>query len=341
MKKFFKLFCVTLVLIMVSLTTTGCLDRIFGPIEDEPPMDQGQDHDNDTGDNSDGDNVDSWDLIFYSVDKDTDLLVPVSVSYPKREGIAKAVTEELVLGSPLSTRIAEFGLEMPLPQRTKVLGISIRDNVARVDFSEDFLDHKDKIHEQLSVTALVYTLTQFPTIDSVQIIVNGQEIQSLLYDTYIKLPLDKDIGINTVVNDGVNLKDSVRILTYYPIKRGNNTIFLPRTKVVNKPQDLLKTAVEEYLKGPNSALISNPIPRGVNVIRVAQEDEIAVVNLSSEFTEYTSNNEKGIIDSLLLTVTEIEGIEKVQILIEGEPVVLPEGTDLGTVFTRPVPYKLK
>ncbi|QNO13680.1 GerMN domain-containing protein [Alkalicella caledoniensis] len=333
--KFLALF---LVLLLVTTISVGCMDKIFGPIEDEgTPIEQEPDNDEENQEQV----QDGWELDFYCIDKTTDMLIPVTITYPKQEGIAKAVAQELVLGSNLSREIAGYGLEMPLPQYTEVLGISINEKVAKVDLSPEFMNFKDKNHEDISVAALVYTLTQFSTIDSVEIVINGQKLQKLTYDTYINLPMDREIGLNVTVNDGVDLKDSSKVLVYYPQKRNAQTIYIPESKVVRKTEDLLKVAVTEFLKGPNKSTISSLVPSNVDVIQATVENNVAIINLTENFIEYSSNNEKGIINSLVLTVTEIEGVDQVQLLVDSSPVVLPEGTDLGNLFTRPVFVKFK
>lgn len=333
--KFLTLF---IIFVLMMTVTVGCMDKIFGPIDDETtPIEPEPENEKP----QEGLQQDGWELVFYCVDKTTDMLIPVSITYPKKEGIAKATVEELVLGSELSREVSEYGLEMPLPQYTQVLGISIREQVAVVDLSTDFMNFKDRNHENLGVTALVYTLTQFPTIDSVRIVINGQELQKLAFDTYINTPMDRDVGLNITVNDDVDLKSSSKVLVYYPQKRGEQTIYIPETKVVNKNENILRLAVEEFLAGPNRSVVSNLIPADVKVLHAKIEDNIATVNVSENFTNYSITNEKGIINSLLLTITEIDGVEQVQLLVENNPVVLPEGTDLGSLFSRPVFVRFK
>lgn len=323
-----------LLLIFLTMVTSGCLDMIFGPVEDEPPIDQGQN--NNDEEDPDTSDEDSWDIVFYVVDKTSDLLVPITIKHPKQEGIAKATVEGLVLGSSLSGKIAPYGLEMPLPQRTGVLGISINHGVARVDLSQEFMSFTDKKKEVLGITSLVYTLTQFPTIESVQIVINGEIQQKMIFDTYVNVPLDRTMAINVAVSDEVDIKNTEKVIVYYPVIREGKLFFTPETKVINENEnDTLEVTLKEFFKGPNNSLLVNNIPADVKVISAKIENNIAAVDLSRQFADFRSNTEKAVIDALVLTLTEIDGIEKVQLSIEGNTPVLSQGTDLDQVFSRP------
>lgn len=324
MKKLLALFLI----IFLSTMTSGCLDMIFGPVEDEDPLkDQGDEKDISQDPDTQLTDENSWEIVFYCIDKSTDLLVPVTVLYPKQEGIAKASVEELVLGSELSRKIASYGLEMPLPQMTEVLGISIHDGTARVDLSQDILTFKNYRHESLGVTALVYTLTQFQTIERVQLAINGEIAKTLFYDTYVKVPLDRTMGVNTSVIDGVNLKENTKVLNYYPVIRENKTYFIPETKVINKVENVLEATVVRFLEGPNSDLLVNNIPVKVSLLEVKLEENTAVVNLSKEFLEFKVGTERAVIDSLVLTLLEIDEVDAVKILVEG--------VEIGESLTTP------
>ena len=313
-----KKILILILVIFLSTMTSGCLDMIFGPVEDEdPPIDQGEDVEKNDDQDSQLTDENSWEIVFYCIDKSTDLLVPVTIVYPKQEGIAKATVEELVLGSGLSGKVAQYGFEMPLPQRTQVLGISIHDATARVDLSQDILNFKNDRHEYLGISSLVYTLTQYSTIERVQLAVNGEILQTLIYDTYVKVPLDRSIGVNISVNDGVNLKETTKILVYFPVSQEDKVYFIPETKVVNKTENILEETIIQFFNGPNTNLLQNNIPKNVRVLDAKVDKNTAIVNLTKEFLEVKNDAQKAVVDSLVLTLVEIDEVESVSILVEG------------------------
>lgn len=87
----------------------------------------------------------------------------------KSAGIARAALNELISGTPLTE-----GAQRVLPAGTKILGLSIKDGVATVDFSREVLNaNVGATGEALGIASIVNTLTEFPTIDKVQFFVEG------------------------------------------------------------------------------------------------------------------------------------------------------------------------
>ncbi|MGI6697553.1 MAG: GerMN domain-containing protein [Clostridia bacterium] len=67
-------------------------------------------------------------------------LVPLSVDIEWEEGIARAALERLISDDELSVMAQKTGLFSPIPAGTRVLGLTIRDGLAKVDLSGEALD---------------------------------------------------------------------------------------------------------------------------------------------------------------------------------------------------------
>lgn len=102
-------------------------------------------------------------------------MVAIPRELPTGLGVARSTLEELLRGE------VPRGCDRPLPPGTEVLGIAIVDGTATVDFSEElrtgFRGGSD--NEQLTVYSIVNTLTSLPTIERVQILVEGSTISTL------------------------------------------------------------------------------------------------------------------------------------------------------------------
>ncbi len=120
--------------------------------------------------------------------------------------------------------------------------------------------------------------------------------------------------------------------------RNGTNMYIPVTKVVSSSSNPLKVAIRHFLKGTH---FSQPFSEEVDILRVQRKENVAVLNLSQEFTTYTPELEEGVVKALALTATEIKNVEKVQLLIEGNPKVLPDGTDLNELLDRPAFAKIK
>lgn len=80
----------------------------------------------------------------------------------------------------ISADIKDEDAVRPLPENTKVLGITVNDGVATVDFSEEIKDFATGAPlESTSLQAIANTLTEFNTIDEVKILVEGEEVETL------------------------------------------------------------------------------------------------------------------------------------------------------------------
>ncbi|MCL6451136.1 MAG: GerMN domain-containing protein [Acetobacteraceae bacterium] len=111
-------------------------------------------------------------LVVAGADGEFGLVVPVRRVVPSTAAPARAAIEQLIAG-PLPGD-GEVGRTLPATARLR--GLTIRDGVARVDFSAEFArDHAGgTTGGAVTVQSIVYTLTEFPTVKAVQVLVEGQ-----------------------------------------------------------------------------------------------------------------------------------------------------------------------
>ncbi|MDX9872765.1 MAG: GerMN domain-containing protein [Clostridia bacterium] len=110
----------------------------------------------------------------------------------KVEGIARATMQELIKGP------AQAGLEATLPVNTQLLDINIRpDGLAIVDFSGELVTDlpASETAEKLAVYSIVNTLTQFPTVEKVELRVDGQRVSTLLGYVDVEPSLVRDASL--------------------------------------------------------------------------------------------------------------------------------------------------
>ncbi|MCL6558749.1 MAG: GerMN domain-containing protein [Firmicutes bacterium] len=89
---------------------------------------------------------------------------------PYSKEVARAALEELVNGTPTTP-----GAVKVLPQGTKILGITVRNGLATVDFSRDVLRaNQGATGEAMGIQSIVNTLTEFPTVQKVSFLVEGK-----------------------------------------------------------------------------------------------------------------------------------------------------------------------
>jgi germination protein M len=96
---------------------------------------------------------------------------------PETEGVARAALEELLAGP--SAREAEAGLGTEIPEGTELNDVFIDDGVATVDLSPEFESGGGSLSMQVRVAQIVYTLTWFPSIESVAFEIDGQPVEAI------------------------------------------------------------------------------------------------------------------------------------------------------------------
>jgi spore germination protein GerM len=110
---------------------------------------------------------------------------------PKVEGIGRSAINELIKGPHLASNL------MPtIPDNTILLDINVKqaEKLAIVDFSRALVDNHmgGSSAEALTVYSIVNTLTQFPTVDRVQILVNGQYVETIAGHLDVSKPLTRN-----------------------------------------------------------------------------------------------------------------------------------------------------
>ncbi|MCD9625688.1 Gmad2 immunoglobulin-like domain-containing protein [Rhabdothermincola salaria] len=91
----------------------------------------------------------------------------------------------------------EIGFFTAIPEGTELLDLDIADGVATVDLSSEFESGGGSLSMQARVAQVVFTLTQFDTVDTVQFRLDGQPVEA--------------IGGEGVLVDGVDRSDFANV----------------------------------------------------------------------------------------------------------------------------------
>lgn len=103
-------------------------------------------------------------------------LVSVHREIPSTPGIARASLEELVAGPSATDTTLIHGIATSVPADTLVLGINIENGLATVDLSREFESGGGSLSMFSRLAQVVYTVTQFPTVDEVEFRLDGEPV---------------------------------------------------------------------------------------------------------------------------------------------------------------------
>jgi len=262
-------------------------------------------------------------VLYYKDDKG--FLVPVMRKLPWTDGrgIAKTALKAMIDTPANREDVQGIGLIPVIPANTEIRGMTIRDGVCKVDFSEDFLNYTTKEEEMALIQAVAYTLLEFATIDSVQILVEGKPLEKLKYGTSLAELLNRE-----QINYLGDASGNNRTIVYFEgTTNGLETYFVPVTVSVetqegSKPNIL--DALDALVKGPPSESgLFTSIPQGTQVISVDMHNGIANVNVTEEILQVVEN--KNVIESVAkafgLTIREhYPDVLGVKILVNGEEI---------------------
>lgn len=105
----------------------------------------------------------------------------------------------------------------------------------------------------------------------------------------------------------------------------DNNDYLARTKInasnkdlVSKSTDLIEALITDGKKKDKIKNGFRPLlPKGTKVLNITLKDKILTVDFSNEFNNIKEEYEEKLIESLAYTLTSIEGIDKIEIYVEG------------------------
>ena len=124
----------------------------------------------------------------YFSDSQAMYLVPEKRKISQIPSLARQAVIELIKGPENSD------LYSTIPEGTQVNELYIADDIAYIDLSEEiFKNHPGgSSGELMTVYSIVNTLTEIPPIEGVQILVEGNEMKSLVGHIDISMPLLRD-----------------------------------------------------------------------------------------------------------------------------------------------------
>lgn len=199
-KKFISILAI--VIMAICLISGGCMSpeteqiRSWQDLLNIKPDDEIPDADDlalDLNNNSNSDlaeDVEKITVDLYFIAPDGTKLVMESRTIAKQEGIARSTIEELIKGPQKQENLSVF------PDGTRLLDINIKpDGRCIVDLSSELTTVNNQHQEKLMLYALVNTLGQFPTVREVDILINGQKVDTIAGYIDVSAPIEPDYSI--------------------------------------------------------------------------------------------------------------------------------------------------
>jgi germination protein M len=265
-------------------------------------------------------------------------IIPMTRWIQPQLGIARAAVS-LAIDSPLTREeTSYYGVYPVIPENTGILGIDIRDGTAVIDFSRHLLNYGTAWSERNIIAAIVYTLTEFDTIDRVKILINGYSPGVLKYGTDLSDALGRE---DLMINAGPSLSPlGKKKLDVYFMKQTNDEFAyaVPVSLLIGSGEadTMPDTLVRLLFEGEPEGGIYTEIPDGTYLKSSYVYNGTVYLDFSSEFLNYGGTaREEAILKQIAYTLRQCDVIRKINITVEGRKVDLPEGTYISAGLVIP------
>lgn len=110
---------------------------------------------------------------------------------------------------------------------------------------------------------------------------------------------------------------------YFPDKESNS--LKPEARLVNVKELIInpyEILIQLLIEGPKNDKLNKVIPENTKFLKASLEGECLTLSFTEELLNYDKESEKtkdNLINSIVNTVTELNEVNKVKILINGEP----------------------
>lgn len=221
------------------------------------------------------------------------------------------------------SNIIPNGFKAIIPSGTRVLALNLDKGVLTIDFSKEILEINKKYEEKM-LESLIYTLTSINGIDSVKILVEGEELKQLP-NSNKQLPslFDRDYGINKVYNlTGTNNIDSYTV--FYVNEFNDNYYYVPVTKYINNDKlDKIKIIIEELTSNPvyESNLMSF-LNVNTKLLDYEIKDDVIKLNFNNLILSDITGNSilEEVIYTISLSVSNELDVKEVIFMVENEEI---------------------
>ena len=222
------------------------------------------------------------------------------------------------------------GMISAVPADVEFLSVHLEDKKAVVDVSSSYLA-LENAQEVVCRSAIVWTLTSLEMIDNVELTVEGRTLRN---------QQGKEIGENVRIDGDVPAETTEYAILKLYFTNADGTDFQIEDRVVevNANQAREKTILEQLIAGPLEKGYYPTVPADTKIRDVTTtKDGICYVNLSQDFLTKTATaniNDVVTVYSIVNSLCELEEVDKVQFLMEGEKIEDYKGVlDFSTPFT--------
>lgn len=249
--------------------------------------------------------------IIYLVDNNNYVSrVSTILTSTKLEDKIKEIINILTIGS--NNYIRE-GFTKVIPKNTKLIGISIENNLVKLNFSKELLNVSLENEEKM-IESIVYSITSLDNIKYISLYVEGNILNKLpKSNKNMNTILDRGIGVNKEFNI-TNVNNISKTTIYYMSKYNNYYYYVPVTKIDNNDKNKIEIIIKELTgnKLLNTNLISY-LNSNTELLSYNETDKTLLLNFNEGILEdiNTNNILEEVSYSINLSIKENYNVDEV------------------------------
>lgn len=219
-----------------------------------------------------------------------------------------------------------------IPDSVLLLNDTLDKGQLSLSFDPPYLE-MSKPYEILCRSAIVRTLCQIPEVENVSFLIGDTALMDS-NETPIG-PLNEESFVENAGNE-INTYTMTTLQLYFANEKGDQLVGERVEVHYSSNMSIEKLVVEQLIKGPITKEAYPAIPPETKIVSVSTKDGICYVNLDEGFLEQGYDVLEMIpVYSIVNSLTELPGISKVQILINGETnLTYQESIRFETIFER-------
>lgn len=250
-----------------------------------------------------------YQIFYFNMDKTK--LEPEE--YDSTGATGEALVMELL--ECLQTSPKDSRLRRTIPEDVSVLGVKSSGIQLSVDFSQEY-SSLSVTEEVLMRAAVVRTLLQCSEYSLINFTVNSEPLKTK--DGSLVGNMTND---SFVENPGAQINSSKQATLTLYFSSADGTYLVQETRDVHYSTNISmeKLIMEQLIEGPKKKGATSTIPSDTKIITISIADGICYVNLDNNFKNQNQEiTEEVVLYSIVNSLTELPGVTKVQISINGD-----------------------
>ena len=248
-------------------------------------------------------------VLWFPVDPELNMVSAAldACPYQGTEHTIPALMSALLAGPPEE----ELELTSLIPAGTRVLSWSLEEGVASVELSAAYAGLVG-VDLTLADCCITLPLAQLPGVEGVRVTVNGGG-QSYR-DRRVLYPEDMLLAV------AEESPAEVTAALYFRREGGDQLGFELRRFRLSEDRVPVKEVLDALAAGPEDEVLVPLLPEGLAVRSAWVDQGLCTADLSAALLDLPEGRRALAVSSIAETLRSLDGVEQVQILIEGEPV---------------------